>query len=331
MRPIIDIRPLLEQPRRIFITTHQKPDADALGSSLGLYHYLTLKGHTVTVVSPTEFPDFLQWMPGMQGVLNFEKQEAASLKVLAEADILFCLDFNHADRTKKLAPHLLQATQPKVLIDHHMQPAPDFDYGQSDTQKSSTCEMVYDFINLMGDNALINLDMAQCLYAGCMTDTGSFRFPSTTASVHRMIADFKDRGLNHASIHEQVYDNSEERRLRFLGFALSQRMEVFPEKKAALIAISKEDARRFNLDMGDTEGLVNYPLGIKGIVFSTFITEKADEVKMSFRSKGSFDVNTFARTHFDGGGHFNAAGGRSDIGFQQTVEKFKTILKTINI
>ncbi|XZF15340.1 DHH family phosphoesterase [Chitinophagaceae bacterium MMS25-I14] len=330
MKQIQDIFPLLQSPKKIFITTHHKPDGDAIGSMLGLYHYFIAKGHEVVPVSPSEVPDFLTWMPGIDKVLNYEEVPQPAQDALAAADIIFCLDFNDFSRVKHMESYLAAATQPKVLIDHHMFPKPVWDYGMSIPEKSSTCEMVYDFINLSGDNALIDTDMARCLYTGVMTDTGSFRFPVTTASVHEMVADFKRRGMEHSTIHEEVYDSWSLNRMRFIGYMLIERMEIFPKWHAGLVTISRKDLQLFQLNTGDTEGLVNYPLSIAGIRFATLITERSDEVKMSFRSKGNFDVNRFAREHFNGGGHFNASGGRSVASFSDTVTKFKEILSDIH-
>ncbi len=330
MRPIQDVFPLLQAPKKIFITTHHKPDGDAIGSMLGLYHYLTLKGHHVTPVSPGELPDFLMWMPGVAQLLNYEAQPKESLAALAAADLIFCLDFNDFSRTKHLTQQLADATQPKILIDHHLFPKPVWDYGMSIPEKSSTCEMVYDFINLNGDNHLIDLDMAACLYTGVMTDTGSFKFPATTASVHTMAADLKRLGLDHTRIHEEVYDSWSEGRMRFLGYVLIEKMEIFHKYNSGLITLSRKDQNLFKAQSGDTEGLVNYPLSISGIKFATLITERSDEVKLSFRSKGNFDVSSFAREYFDGGGHFNASGGRTKTSFIDTIAYFKKILSDIH-
>lgn len=326
MKPIADALPLLQAPKKIFVTTHHKPDGDAIGSMLGLYHYLKLKGHHVTPVAPSEVPDFLTWMPGTAEIINYEEEPALADKSLQDADLIFCLDFNDQSRVKNLQPALEAATQPKLLIDHHMFPKPVWSYGTSEPEKSSTCEMVYDYINQCGDNALINLDIAACLYTGTMTDTGSFRYPITTAAVHRMLADLKDRGLDHSPIHEAVYDAWSANRMRFVGYMLIEKMELFPQWDAGLITISRKDLKLFELNSGDTEGLVQYPLSVRGIRFSTLITERADEVKLSFRSKGDFDVNRFAREHFAGGGHFNASGGKSSESLNDTVTRFKKIL-----
>lgn len=328
MRELTDIKPLLENPpRKIIVTMHQKPDADAMGASLALRRYLEEKGHAVTVISPTNFPDFLKWMPGCEEVINFESSQQQALKALEGTDILFCLDFNTLKRTKDLAPHLEALSCTKVLIDHHLEPDPDFDYGISDPTAASTALLVFEFIKAMGDEALIDDTIGQCVYAGTMTDTGSFRFSATSGRVHRMVAELMDAGLKHEPIHQAVYDNYLENRLRFIGYVLQKRLEVLYEYNTALIAIPREDVKRFNLKTGDTEGLVNYPLSIRGIRLAALIIEHDDEVKLSLRSKGDFDVNAFARKYFDGGGHLNAAGGRSEEGIEKTVARFKKALK----
>jgi bifunctional oligoribonuclease and PAP phosphatase NrnA len=330
MRPIQDAFPLLSSPKKVFITTHHKPDGDAIGSMMALALYLRKKGHTVAAVSPGDIPDFLEWMPGAKGMLNYEADQQGALDALAGADLIFCVDFNDYSRTKHLADALSAATQPKILLDHHLLPKPIWDYGVSDAGKSSTAEMVFDFINQSGDNKLIDLDIAACLYTGIMTDTGSFKFPATTASVHLMAADLKGRGLDHTRIHELIYDSWSENRMRFLGYVLIERMEIFKKYNSALICLSRKDMNLFNIQSGDTEGLVNYPLSISGIRFATLITERTDEIKMSFRSKGDFDVSTFARTYFEGGGHFNASGGRTKTSLTETIAYFKKILSDIH-
>jgi len=328
MLPIEEFFPLLTTPRKIIITTHQKPDGDAMGSSLGLYHFLVQFSHTVTVISPTNWADFLEWMPGINVVVDYEANKRKCYQLIEEADILFCLDFNILHRTKHLEQPLTQAKCTKILIDHHQQPQEEaFDYGISNTGKSSTCEMVYDFIMASGHGDKINLDIATCLYTGVMTDTGSFRFPSTTASVHRMIAHLKDLGLQHTPIHDNIYDNFLENRLRFIGQALLHRMDVLYEYNTALMYIPKSDLVKFDIKTGDTEGLVNYLLTIKGMRLGAIVIDRDEERKWSFRSKGSFDVNTFARTHFEGGGHMNAAGGRSSDSLENTVKTFREIIK----
>ena len=327
MKDIREVLPLLEQPKKIFITTHHKPDGDALGSTLGLYHFLIQKGHQPIVVSPSEVPDFLTWMPGIETVLNFESEPKQALKILAEADLIFCLDFNRLERIKSMEEALANALQPKVLIDHHLKPdEPAFTYGMSQPDKSSTCEMVYDFIKISGEEQYINSAVAQCLYTGLMTDTGSFRFPITTASVHEMIADLKHRGIEHAIIHQHIYDSWSAERMRFLGFVLYERMQIFEKQKIGIIALSLEDQNKFKISTGDTEGMVNYPLSIEDVSMAVMLTEKKDEVRLSFRSKGDIDVATFSAENFGGGGHFNAAGGRSKESLEATLVKLKGLL-----
>ncbi len=307
---------------------HQKPDGDAMGSSLGLYHFLIQLGHTVTVISPTNWADFLDWMPAVKKVLDYEAHHAAADKILNEAELVFCLDFNTLSRTKRMEAKLSSISAQRILIDHHQEPQVEkFAFGVSDTSKSSTSEMVYDFIEASGFDDKINMHVAECLYTGVMTDTGSFRFPSTTASVHKMVARLKESGLNHSQIHENIYDNFLENRFRFIGNVLMNRMEVFYEYNTALIAIPQSDLIKYNIITGDTEGLVNYPLSIKGIKLAAIIIDRGEERKSSFRSKDGFDVNTFARKYFNGGGHFNAAGGQNKEPLEEVVAKFITAMK----
>ncbi|TAF51862.1 MAG: bifunctional oligoribonuclease/PAP phosphatase NrnA, partial [Sphingobacteriia bacterium] len=254
MQPIQEVYSQLVSPQQITITTHQKPDGDAMGSSLGLLHFLVAQGHQVRVISPTNWADFLEWMPGIDQVFNFEQQKEKALQWLDQSDWLFCLDFNVFHRTKHLAPYLAKAKAKKVLVDHHEQPdTPNFDYGISLTSKSSTCEMIYDFIQASPKPELLNPNMAACLYTGVMTDTGSFRFASTGASVHRMVATLKETGFNHTDVHNQIYDNFLESRLRFIGFVLTSRMEVFYEYNTALMYISQKDLQDYHIKTGDTE------------------------------------------------------------------------------
>jgi phosphoesterase RecJ-like protein len=326
MLPVEDAFELLQTPGKIFLTTHHKPDGDAIGSMLAMQRYLNKRGHQATAVSPGEIPQFLEWMPGTGTMLNYEAQPEESLKALDACDLVICLDFNDFTRTKHLTSFLEASDKPKILIDHHLFPKDVWDYGWSIPAKSSTCEMVYDFIMAHGGAEWLDLDIAACLYTGVMTDTGCFRFPATTASVHLMVGTLLGLGLEHTVIHEAIYDSWSESRMRFLGYVLIERMEIFRKYDAALIWLSRKDMNLFQVQSGDTEGIVNYPLSIRGIRFATLITERGDEVKMSFRSKGDFDVNTFARHYFNGGGHYNAAGGTSKTGLTETIEYFKRIL-----
>ena len=328
MKPISEIFPLLVHPHRVVITTHQKPDADAMGSSLAMRHFLEQFGHQVTVISPTNWAGWVNWMPGVKEVMDYEQDRAKAEGIMAQAEWLFCLDFNIFHRTKTLTEKLSQLTCTKILIDHHREPDEvSFDYGISDTSKSSTCEMVYDFIIASGHGDKINEKVSECIYAGVVGDTGSFRFASAHAGVHRLVADLKTRGLEHGIVHEQLFDNFLENRLRFIGHVLLHRMEVFYEYNTALIAIPKSDLQKFHIRTGDTEGLVNFPQSIQGIKLVGLVIDRDEERKWSFRSKGNFDCNGFARKYFEGGGHFNAAGGRSTESLEKTVQRFKDALK----
>jgi phosphoesterase RecJ-like protein len=323
MDAINNIFPEIASPKKLVITMHQKPDGDAMGSTLGLYHFLIQFGHEVTVISPTNWASFLDWMPASKSVLDYEKETKKSDELINQTDWIFCLDFNTMSRTKKMEEVLLKSYATKILIDHHQQPQTEvFHFGISDTTKSSTAEMVYDFINASGHNNKINDNIAQCLYSGVMTDTGSFRFPSTSASVHNMVADLISKGLKHSIIHENLFDNFSENRFRFIGNTLLNRMQVFYEYNTALISITQQDLIKYDIKTGDTEGLVNYPLSIEGIKLAAIIIDRGEERKCSFRSKGSFDVNTFARKYFNGGGHYNAAGGQSKDSLETTVSDF---------
>lgn len=307
---------------------HQKPDGDAMGSTLGLYHFLNKLGHSCTVISPTNWAAFLDWMPGCDKVLDYESQTSKSDTIINEADWIFCLDFNILSRTKRMEEKLKSAKGDRILVDHHREPQTEvFTYGISDIYKSSTAEMVYDFIINSGNGDLIDTEIGECLYAGVMTDTGSFRFPSTKASVHKMVYDLKEKGLEHSHVHEALFDNFLESRFRFIGHVLLNRMEVFYEYNTALIVIPQADLIKFNVKTGDTEGLVNYALSIQGIKLAAVIIDRGEERKSSFRSKGGFDVNTFARRYFNGGGHFNAAGGFNKESLDEVVLKFKDAIK----
>ncbi len=328
MEPISNIISELQHKKKIVVTMHQKPDGDAMGSSTALCMFLSDLGHEVQVISPTNWADFLKWIPGADKAWDYEKNTEASNEYIAAADWIFCLDFNVLSRTRNMADVLLQASGKRILIDHHQQPQTEvFSYGVSDTHKSSTCEMVYDFIVSAGGADNITKEIATSLYAGTMTDTGSFRFPSTTASVHEMVAHLKKQGLDHSYVHEALFDNFSENRLRFIGNALLNRMDVFYEYNTAIIVIPGTDLQKYDIKTGDTEGLVNYPLSIEGIKLAAIIIDRGEERKCSFRSKGTFDVNVFARKYFNGGGHKNAAGGSSTLPLDDVKAAFVTAMK----
>ncbi|WP_018476746.1 DHH family phosphoesterase [Pontibacter roseus] len=327
MYDINALKELLREPKEVMITTHHKPDADALGSSLGLAGYLKKLGHRVTVITPSDYPSFLAWMEGNEEVLVYsEKNDALVRRIVGESQVIFCLDFSSLSRINEMGDYIREAKGTKVLIDHHLQPEAFADLNFSNPQAAATAELVYDIIKAMGDGDKIDTGIGECLYAGIMTDTGSFRHPSTSKNVHLIIADLLHIGVNTSNIHRLIYDSSSELRLRFLGFALKDRLVVRHEYRTAYIAISAEDLKAYDSKTGDTEGLVNFALSIEGIVFAAVIIDRSQAVKMSFRSVGDFSVNDFARAHFNGGGHRNAAGGMSIDTLENTVAKFESLL-----
>lgn len=317
----------LAQPCNIVITTHHKPDGDAMGSSLGLYSYLIQKGHHVTVITPTDYPVFLHWLPHNSEVIIYTDHEAQSKQLIKNAAIIFCLDFNSLSRINEMGAEVQNSTALKIMIDHHLEPEDFDDYRHWNTKACATAQLVYDFIvNYLHDRALINKEVATCLYLGIMTDSGSFRFPTVTSDLHRIVADLIDLGANNAQIHQLVYDNASEGRLRFLGYCLSHKLEVLHEFNTALITVSKADINKFDIQTGETEGVVNYALSINGIKLAAFITERSNEVKLSLRSAGDFPANEICKKYFNGGGHRNAAGGQSTDTLAAVTAKFKAIL-----
>ena len=327
MLNLAELKELLSQPQKIVITTHHKPDGDALGSSLGLYHYLCQKQHQVTVITPTDYPDFLQWMPGNEEVIIYTEKKEISADLIAQADLIFCLDFNSLSRINEMGELVRVSSAKKIMIDHHLDPENFDDFRHWRTSASSAAQLVYEFIaELLGDKNSITADIASCLYTGIMTDSGSFRFPTTTSTVHRIAADLIDLGADNAAIHQLVYDHASENRLRFLGFCLSEKLEILREYNTALITVSKSDLNRFNINTGDTEGVVNYALSIENIRLAAFIIERPDKIKLSLRSSGTFPANEICKNYFHGGGHRNAAGGQSESTLDEVIHQFKTLL-----
>ncbi|WP_164111336.1 MULTISPECIES: DHH family phosphoesterase [Sphingobacterium] len=318
---------LLTEPRRIVITTHHKPDGDALGSSLALYHWLKKRNHDVSVVLSSDFPSFLDWMPGRDDVIIYPTQSDRSSKLLSEAEIVFCLDYSALSRTNILEPLIASSPAQKWMIDHHLDPEDFASLVYWDSSAAATAQLIYTFIaDVIGASKEIDADMATCMYAGIMTDTGSFRFRSTTAAVHHIIANLIEAGARNWEIHEHIYNSSTERRLKFLGYALLNCLEVIPEYNTALFAISKEDLAQFDITTGDTEGLVNYALSIKGIRLAALIIDRTELIKLSLRSIGEIPCNEICRKYFNGGGHLNASGGSSSESLADVVNKFTSIL-----
>lgn len=315
--------------KKIIITTHHKPDADALGSSLALALYLKKKKHQVTVVTPSDYPSFLHWMKGNDGVINFEdKQQVDEAKnLIGEADILFCLDFSNLGRLQGMEEAVKASDAFKVNIDHHQDPDDFADFSFSSTKAAATCELLYDLMVKVGDKDLIDQDMAECLYSGIMTDTGGFRHPNTTKNVHLVTAELIGLGADNSKISRLIYDTYSVNRLKFLGFALTRRLTILPELNTAYFGISKKDLRKYQSQTGDTEGLVNYALSLDGIKIAALFTERKDGVKISFRSSEEVAINKFAATYFDGGGHKNASGGISSLSLEDTQKRFEKLVK----
>lgn len=318
-----EIKNLLNPENKIVILTHYNPDGDAIGSSLGLKHYLAVKGIAAEVVVPNDFPKFLKWMPEAKKNVIGEYKRKVAADLIFEADVIFCLDFNAASRIGILGDWLTKAKGKKILIDHHQQPE-SFDFVYSDTTIPATSQMIYHFIEAMEDEALVNKDIADCLYTGIMTDTGGFRFRSTSATTHRIIANLIEHGADPAMITANTWDTNTVSRLQLLALILG-RIEVVNDGRVAILSLTRNELKEYGFQKGDTEGFVNYGLSILGVKMSAFFMEDLfeDFIKISFRSKDDVDVNQFSRKYFNGGGHINAAGGKSFESLAETIETFK--------
>lgn len=327
MLTITTLKQILAEPKKIVVTTHYKPDGDALGSSLAMFMWLKSKGHQVHLIVPSDYPAFLHWMPQQEQAIIYTENKVISDEIIAQADLLFCLDFNGLARTHDMQEALRKATALKLMIDHHLDPEGFDDFRHWTPTAAATALLAYDFIvNQLDDRASITPEIASCLYTGIMTDTGSFRFRSTTAAVHLVIADLISLGAENAQIHEFVFNSSSENRLKFLGFCLLNRLVVLPEFNTAYFSITKDDLTRFNIVTGDTEGLVNYALSISGIKLAALIIDRTNQIKLSLRSIGDFPANEICAKYFNGGGHKNAAGGHDNLPLEEVVQKFKAIL-----
>ncbi|PHS09452.1 MAG: DHH family phosphoesterase [Kordia sp.] len=327
VKDIKKTKTLLQSSQNIVITCHKGPDGDAIGSSLALYLYLKKQGKSVTVIVPDDFPFFLKWLPESEHIILYDADKEAAKTIINKADLIFTLDFNALHRTGDMLEVLSNASAKFIMIDHHQQPDDYAEVTYSDTTICSTCQMVYHFIDALGDINTIDTDIANCIYTGIMTDTGSFRFRSTTSTTHRVIANLIDLGIDNAKIHQNVYDSNSYNRLQLLGKSLTN-LKVIPELNTAYISLSAEEQNDFNAQKGDTEGVVNYALSLQGIKLAAIFKEDQNSglIKISLRSKGDFSVNEFSRAHFNGGGHTNAAGGASTLSLKETLDKFISIL-----
>ena len=317
----------LVDPKKIVIVPHKGPDGDAVGSITALYSYLKKIGHEVTMISPNDFPSFLSWLTYSEDIVNYENKKELCDDLIKNADLIFTLDHNALHRTGDMEESLSQATATFVMIDHHQQPDDYATYMYSDTSMSSTCEMMYHFLEKM--DALDNIDaaMATSLYTGILTDTGSFKYRSTTSTTLRVAANLVDKGADSEAINRRIYDVNSPSRMKLLGVALNN-LVILKELRTAFITLTQQELDDNKFQKGDTEGFVNYALSLDDIVFAQIFIEKADEsiIKTSLRSKGDFDVNTMAREHWNGGGHKNAAGGRSELSMEETKNKLIRIL-----
>ena len=313
----------LDKPATVVIIPHKNPDGDAMGSCLAWQGMLNQLGHSTSVIAPNDYPTFLHWLPGHDSVLIYENDQELANKLIAGANIVFTLDFNTLKRIDQMGARVAESAAKKVMIDHHKEPDDYADIMFSNPAIGSTCEFVFQIIDAMGLAKHINQDIASCLYTGIVTDTGSFRFPSVTSATHRAVATLIDAGANHSEIHEKIKDNARPDRLKLLGIALKN-MVFISEFKTAYITISQDELDACNYQKGDTEGFVNYGLSVAGIEMAVLMTEskKEEMIKISFRSKGDLAVNLFAKTYFEGGGHINAAGGKSDKSLRETEAYF---------
>jgi bifunctional oligoribonuclease and PAP phosphatase NrnA len=320
--PFPNFQKAISDASTISIITHWSPDGDAMGSSLGLYHFLIGKKKNVKVIVPNEYPAFLKWLPGNESVLVHQTDPETAEKFVLSSDLIFTLDFNTLSRIEKLGEAILaNKNAVKAMVDHHQQPD---DYAQlfyHDVAACSTCELIYELICGVANPAAIDKKIATCLYTGIMTDSGNFRFRSVTASTHRIVAGLIEAGADNSEIYSAVQDDYSESRMRLVGYCLNKKMIILPELRTGYICLTEEELNQFNFEKGDTEGLVNYALSIRGIIFSAFFQEKDGIIKTSFRSKGDFDVNLFARENWNGGGHRNAAGGAYKKGDMVSCEK----------
>ncbi len=326
MENLKELKSLLSVPKDIIITSHRNPDGDAIGSSLAMYHYLVQHGHTVRVVLPSEYPDNFSWMKDADKIYIYDLSTEYSQQIIQKSDIIFCLDYNSLDRIDKMGDVIKSLKDTKlVMIDHHLYPDSFADFMMSDSDAGSTCELVFDFIELMGDLPRITPTLADCIYTGIVTDTGSFRF-ATSPKSFRIVARLLEMGANDVEIQNQINNSFSEKQLRLLGHCLYNRMHIFEEFQAGMIVLTLQDYEYYKIQRGDTEGIVNYLLTLKNLRLAAFITEQPSIVKFSLRSKGDFDVQEICRNYFNGGGHKNASGGYWQKGLTSAVDKFVEIL-----
>ncbi|MBP7183920.1 MAG: bifunctional oligoribonuclease/PAP phosphatase NrnA [Saprospiraceae bacterium] len=327
MNQITELKLKLDQPKSIVILSHRNPDGDAIGSSLAVYHYFINKGHSVKVIVPSEYPSFLSWMPNVQDIVIYDIDKEMSEYLIVNANVIFCLDFNSIDRIDRMGEFVVSNTSAtKILIDHHLYPENFTDYLFSDTSASSTCEMVYDFLRDLDSPFAITPLIGDCLYTGMVTDTGSFKY-ATSPKLFRTVANLLEIGVDDYRIQQLIFNQLPAKSLRLLGYCLYKRMQILEEFHTGIISLSRKDFEVFNIQRGDTEGIVNYLLTLKEVKLAILVTEQPNNiVKLSLRSKGDLSAQEIARAHFNGGGHKNASGGHSFMHLNNTIAKIKEIL-----
>jgi len=317
---------IVQNSHNIIIVPHINPDGDAIGSCLALKSILFNLRKNCEVIIPNEFPDFLQWIDGSSDVIDFEKSEQQAKQKFAEADTLFVLDFNDFDRSEGLKDLLPNFEGTKVMIDHHPNPKAECDLVISYPAVCSTCELLFRLAERAGYLPMINKSAAEAFFTGIMTDTGNFSYNANDPETYHIVAKLLEKGIDKDIVHSNVYHTFSEDRWRLIGYALEKKMIILPEFQTGYISLNKAELEQFNYQSGDTEGLVNYPLSVKGVVFCALFIERDDIVKLSFRSKGTFSTNSFARSHFSGGGHVNASGGSTILSLDEAVAKFVSLL-----
>lgn len=322
-----NITKVLTGSRKIVINTHTNPDGDAVGSSLALYFMLRKLGHIVDIVIANSIPSFYSWMPDTDKIIYFDTNSENAKQSIEAAEVIFCLDYSAIQRSGSLKDPLKKSKAVFILIDHHQEPELEFfNLHIWNTMRSSTSELVFELFESMGVVKLIDKDIASCLFTGIMTDTGSFSYGVSNARTFNIAATLIDLGLDAADVHSKVYNSMTESRLRLMGFAINDRLQIFEKFQTAIIALSKQDLLDYNYQIGDTEGIVNLPLAIENIRLSVLMTERKDHIHLSLRSKGTFSVNDLARKYLNGGGHINAAGGKTFTTIQQTIDEIIRIL-----
>jgi len=326
MENIESLKEILQTPKKIAIISHRNPDGDAIGSSLGLFHYLSRRGHDATVIFPSRFPTLFNYLSGIDYILVDDDHPDKTKKVCEDADVIFCLDFNSLARVDRIGEVIAAQDAHKVMIDHHLDPDDFAEFTYSDPTASSTCEMLYDFIRMMGDTEMVDKTIGECLYTGILTDTGSFSY-ATSPRLYRTVADLCESGLDGTYIQNKIFNGQNEKQLRLLGYSITEGMRLYTNYNTGIIVLDMKDHRRFKIKRGDTEGIVNYVLKMKNMRMAILMCERETCVKMSFRSKGAFSVQEICQKYFNGGGHRNASGGVSHDTIGGTIKKLKEIFE----